>query len=864
MRKIRLFCLILFGLCLSFAAFSACSTGGDSGNIPKPDIPTNSESYRESNIPGDDKESESISESGSESGEESVHTHKFERNADERYLKSAATCEKRAEYYFSCECGEMGVQTFEYGNLLPHTEVIDEGVEATCTKAGLSAGKHCSVCNKVLEAQIAIPALGHDLAMHEGKASTCSEKGYADYETCRRCDYTTYRELPLAEHELENGICKNCGKEITPHTHIEVIDEGKPATCLESGLTNGKHCSVCNKILEEQQVIPALGHDIISHDGNAATCAEAGYEAYETCSRCDYTTYIAIPALGHDYVPHNGKEATCTEAGYKTYMTCTRCDYTTYEVIPALGHNLTHYNGKAATCIEAGYEAYDECSRCGYTTYKEIPAFGHSFTNYISDGNATCTTDGTKTAKCDNCNITDTVLDIGSAPGHSVGEWIVEIAPTKTQTGLKSRYCTRCDEKLEEAVIEETGSLGLAYEINTDGTTCTITGLGECSDDIIYIPKHIDGYKVTKIGYRAFKDCIATSIIISETVSTIEAQAFYSCINLTDFTLPETIGYIGTQIFIGCSSLETVYYNTYATSGEETSILQISSIKTVIFGDNLTSLSDYACYNCSNLTKVILSKNTRSIGAYAFYNCTKLKEIDLPDALTSIGFYSFWCSGLYHLTIPDNVNSLNDSFRDCKVTDIVIPTKLISFPRQSFYGCRIKNVFYRGNELEWNSISMDEANASSFKNATIYFYSETEPTESGNFWHYENGIISIWNGKKIEYKDGFKLETQNDETTLVKYFGNDKEVVIPKYIVNIGKNAFSDYSDITDITISNGISSIEENAFKNCSKLTKINFNGTMAQWKVISKGASWNSNTGDYIVYCTDGKLDKSDNEID
>ena len=249
MKKFKLFCLILFVLCLSFAAFSACSDGGDSGNISKPDSPTNSESYRESNISGDDKESERVSESESESGEESAHTHKFERNADERYLKSAATCEKRAEYYFSCECGEKSEETFEYGELSPHTVVIDEGIEATCTKSGRS---------------------------------------------------------------------------------------------------EGKHCSVCNKILEEQQVIPALGHDIISHDGKAATCTEAGYEAYEACSRCDYTTYTAIPALGHDYVPHDGKAATCTEAGYKTYMSCTRCDYTTYEVIPALGHN--YVDGKCARC----------------------------------------------------------------------------------------------------------------------------------------------------------------------------------------------------------------------------------------------------------------------------------------------------------------------------------------------------------------------------------------------------------------------------------------------------------------------------------------------------------------------------------
>ena len=115
----------------------------------------------------------------------------------------------------------MGIQTFEYGNLLPHTEVIDEGVEATCAKAGLSAGKHCSVCNKVLEAQIAIPALGHDLAVHEGKAATCTEAGYKTYMTCTRCDYTTY------------------------------------------------------------EVIPALGHNLTHYNSKAATCTEAGYEAYD-------------------------------------------------------------------------------------------------------------------------------------------------------------------------------------------------------------------------------------------------------------------------------------------------------------------------------------------------------------------------------------------------------------------------------------------------------------------------------------------------------------------------------------------------------------------------------------------------------
>ena len=337
--------VMLLSLCM--AAFSACSIGGDSGNKPN-DSQANSESYRENNISGDDKESESVSEtqtgsesdktsesesgetseseseseSKSESGEESVHTHKIERNADERYLKSSATCEKRAEYYFSCKCGEMGMQTFEHGDLLPHTEVIDAEREATCTKAGFSAGKHCSVCNKVLEAQIAIPALGHDLAMHEGKASTCTEKGYAAYETCRRCDYMTYRVLPLAEHELENGICKNCGREITPHTHIEVIDEGKPATCVEDGEMTYR-CSTCdpdNNIIHVS--IPALGHDLVywsDIEGDTVIVQETCMR--EGCSLEEKRTTIGNINNSEIFVKdiERSKPATCTLEGIDVY-----------------------------------------------------------------------------------------------------------------------------------------------------------------------------------------------------------------------------------------------------------------------------------------------------------------------------------------------------------------------------------------------------------------------------------------------------------------------------------------------------------------------------------------------------------------
>lgn len=64
-------------------------------------------------------------------------------------------------------------------------------------------------------------------------------------------------------------------------------------------------------------------------------------------------------------------------------------------------------------CTEAG-ETNRVCSECSKIESKKIEKLGHSFTHYISDGNATRYEDGTKTAKCDRCEVTDTQIEEGS------------------------------------------------------------------------------------------------------------------------------------------------------------------------------------------------------------------------------------------------------------------------------------------------------------------------------------------------------------------------------------------------------------------------------------------------------------------
>ncbi len=207
------------------------------------------------------------------------------------------------------------------GEALGHTEVADEAKEATCTETGLTAGKHCSVCEEVLIEQTVLPVIAHT---------------YLDDNdlTCEKCGYE-----------------RDCG-----HTTKETV-AGKDATCTAAGLTAGEKCSVCGEILVAQQEITALGHDLVHHDAKAPTCTEGGWDAYDTCSRCDHTTKVEKGALGHDLVHHDAQAPTCTDKGWDAYDTCSRCDHTTKVEKNALGH----------TWADATLEAPKTCSVCQAT-----------------------------------------------------------------------------------------------------------------------------------------------------------------------------------------------------------------------------------------------------------------------------------------------------------------------------------------------------------------------------------------------------------------------------------------------------------------------------------------------------------------
>lgn len=314
---------------------------------------------------------------------------------------------------------------------------------------------------------------------------TCTTKGVKTYTcTFEGCGATYTEEIATVDH--------------TPAT-----DAAVPATCTETGLTEGSHCSVCGETIVAQTVVPATGHTEVKDPAVPATCTSTGLTEGSHCSVCGETIVAqeTTDKLAHDYAGEQTKAPTCTEVGEMTY-TCSACGDSYTESIDALGHAVTNFTvTKEPTCTEDG-EKTGTCSVCGEKTATEvIPATGHSWDEGTVTKEPTCTEAGEKTAKCTVCGESDTAVEI-PATGHTWDEGKVTTEATCTEKGVKTYTCSACGEtKTEE--IPATGTHIWDEGKVTTAATCTKKGVktytcsecGETKTEDIAATGHADANK---------------------------------------------------------------------------------------------------------------------------------------------------------------------------------------------------------------------------------------------------------------------------------------------------------------------------------------------------------------------------------
>jgi len=414
-------------------------------------------------------------------------------DTDEDYLKTPATCEDYAVYYYSCECGNTEYDTFiDYdGGYADHDYGEWKTVtEPTETETGLKQ-RTCSVCGDVEEEEI--PALGHSYSdewfwdeTNHWHECDCGEKSdeaaHADENgdgKCDECDYVVETEEPH-EHEFgtdwesdENGHWHECecGEKSDEAAHADEDGDGK--------------CDECDYVVEtEEPHEHEFGTDWESDENghwHECECGEKSDKAAHAdedgdgkCDECDYVVETEEP---HEHEPaaewksdetyhwHECTGEDCDELLDKAAHAdedgdgkCDECDYVVeteepHEHEPAAewksdeayhwhectGEDCDEILDKAAHADEDGD---GKCDECDYVVETEEPHEHEPAAEWKSD----------ETYHWHECTGEDCDELLDKAR-HTASDWIVDEKATEKHDGLQHKECTVCGYILDVETI---------------------------------------------------------------------------------------------------------------------------------------------------------------------------------------------------------------------------------------------------------------------------------------------------------------------------------------------------------------------------------------------------------------------------
>lgn len=414
---------------------------------------------------------------------ESVHIHLYVES-----VTKEETCTVDGEKTFACECGdsytepipftghtlEMGGTTqchrkctkcdvaIEDGTMHVYTEKVT--VEPTCTLVGTKT--YTCECGHIFTEEIPmiehIKVMGGTVDCH-GKCSVCdavTEDGAMHVYTETVTKEATHKETGEKAYACECGYSYQVS--IPAYEHVKV--KGGTEDCHSK-------CSECGDILED-----GVSHIYSETILLEPTCTQEGTK--ELRCECGYYQIVLVSELGHDYADEYtvDVEPTCTQVGSKSRH-CSRCESLSGQTqIPMIAHteetggsaechskcsvcgkvtqdgtmhSYTESVVTEATCVDVGSKLY--ACQCGYQYNKEIPALGHNYNEeYTIDIEPTCTKEGSKSRQCSRCDSITDVTEI-AAIGHDY-QYKTDVA-TDDKDGREYEKCNNCGDEINEKVI---------------------------------------------------------------------------------------------------------------------------------------------------------------------------------------------------------------------------------------------------------------------------------------------------------------------------------------------------------------------------------------------------------------------------
>ena len=326
-------------------------------------------------------------------------------------------------------------------------------VEPTCTQIGYTHYK-CLYCSSNYDEE-QTNALGHSEKSVAAVPASCTQSGLTEGAVCERCGITLRQQtiVPAKGHSLDNGVLI------------------RPATCTAYGAERIS-CKDCDYYFE--QTLPMLSHTynegIVIKQSN---CRENGIKRF-TCAVCGTYYDESLPVGGHHYASQViVRNSTCSQAGVKRY-TCIGCGDSYLEALPLLAH--TYDKGKVlrySNCSEHGMIRYT-CTVCSAHKDGSLPLNAeHSYNSGVVIKKSTCNAQGVKRFTCTRCKaVYDKKLPLSAEHRYDAG--VLTKKPTCTAKGVTTYTCKVCGAKKAVAVKAKGHSFNSG--VITKKSTCTVAG----------------------------------------------------------------------------------------------------------------------------------------------------------------------------------------------------------------------------------------------------------------------------------------------------------------------------------------------------------------------------------------------------
>ena len=240
------------------------------------------------------------------------------------------------------------------------------------------------------------------------------------------------------------------------------------------------------------------------------------------------------------------------------------------------------------------------------------------------------------------------------------------------------------------------------------------------------------------------------TLYIPATVKGIAAGAFGGQKNLKSVIIPDGVSFIGNSIFANCSSLSEIRLPSDLTKIPDETFSGCIGLSQIDLPANVAEIGEEA-FMYTGLIRFIVPDRVEAIGDSAFEGCKALEEIVLPAGLKSIGKCAFWgCESLGQIVLPAGLKSIGRNvFRNCKkLREIVIPASVEYLGNFPMSNCdALEAVYFEGDERRLKIVLEqveENEHSTHFSEATVYFYAETRPAKTGNYWHYADGVPAVW------------------------------------------------------------------------------------------------------------------------